>query len=165
LIGIHVFGDPETGGYRTGDRLGGIASDVALGTTCVISGLTCAAVGGGLLVTRSGGNVQRADGDAGKLAKDELFTVVKTGLSTAPGGGLGMLPGIAKAIEATGPLATRVAAGQATAKIVEEGLENQMITIGSHRISLAIAIKAKLELVGGAVSQGLEQVKIAEEHE
>jgi hypothetical protein len=166
LVGIHVFGNRETGGYRTGDRLGGIATDVTLGTTCVIaSGGMCAAAGGGLFASRSGGVYQEHSDDVGEMAKAELFNVVKTGLSTAPGGSLGMLPGVAKAIQTSGPLAARVAAGQATAKVVADGLKSQMITIGSHRISLEIPIKAKLELTGAALSQLLEEAKIHMERE
>ncbi len=165
LVGIHVFGNPETGGYRTGDRLGSIATDVALGTTCVIASAgTCAAVAGGLFSTRSIG-IGIDSPNLKTAAKDELFNTVKTGLSAAPGGALGMLPGVAKAIQVSGPLAARVAAGRATAKIVEDGLKSSKIVIGGHKIPVEIPVKAYLELPGFGVSQGLEQAKISAEHE
>lgn len=166
LVGVHVFGDPETGGYRTGDRLGSIATDVALGTTCVIGSVAaCAKAGAVLFAARSGGVYQEHSDDVGEMAKAELFLALKTGLSTAPGGSLGMLPGVANAIQTSGPLAARVAAGQATAKTVEDGLKASSIVIGSHRISAEIPVKAKLELTGAGLSQLLEDVKIRMERE
>jgi hypothetical protein len=165
LIGIHVFGNPETGGYKAGERLGGMATDVTLGTTCVIlSAGTCAAAGGGLFVARSGG-VYQSGGGAKKMAKAELFNAVKTGLSAAPGGALGVVPPVAKAIQTSGSLGARVAAGKAASKALEEGLGKLTVTVGKHEVHVDIPIKLKLELLGGGVSQGLEQAKISAERE
>jgi hypothetical protein len=164
LIGVRTFGNPETGGYRTGDRLGGMATDVTLGTTCVIVSVGACAWGATRLFgARSVGVVQDNVGNPKGAAKDELFNAVKTGLSAAPGGALGVAPRAAKAIQTSGSLATRKAAGKEAGEKLEQYLGKSMVKIGEHNYHIDIPVKMKLEILGGGVSQTLEQAKISAE--
>jgi hypothetical protein len=157
LFGIHLFGNPETAGYKGGERLGGLATDVTLGTTCVILSVgTCAAAGGSLFASRTVG-VGVEGGGAKKMAKGEVVNAVKTGLGSIPGGALGILPPAAKIIETGGPMAGRIAEARKQIKATDKLIDAAKIKVGSHTFNLHL--KAHMELTGGAGTQAFDQAK------